>query len=191
MSLLHCIHGTCYASKTINGEVVHEEYRRSDKGLNRCHLVCKFLEAGNEVEKTIRLGQVNLGHKRKDVDLMTSNPLYHHPPTHTATVTTTLAELPGVPADTPLESAGIPPPPVAVSIESTPVSLAASAVGAVAHGLLSPGFLNNITGPSFVSGGGIHFASPTNNIDVSSEIPAPFKLPPSYVSRIPPRVYFY
>mgnify|MGYP005647556877 FL=1 len=76
MSLLHCIHGTCHASKTINGEVVHEEYRRSDEGLNRCHLVCKFLEAGNEVEKTIRLGQVHLGHK--DVDLMTRNPLYHY-----------------------------------------------------------------------------------------------------------------
>jgi hypothetical protein len=161
----------------------------SDKGLNRYHLVCKFLEAGNEVEKTIRLGQVHLGHK--DVDLMTINPLYRHPPTHTATATTTLAELPEVPADTPLESAGIPPSPVAASIESTPVSVAVSAVGAVAHGLLSPGFLNNITGPSFVSGGGTHFASPTNNIDVSSEMPAPFKLPPFYVSRIPPRVYFY
>ena len=46
----------------------------------------------------------------------------------------------------------------------------------------------NITGASFTTGGGHHFASPTtNNNDVSSESPAPFKLPEGYIAGIPER----
>ena len=44
----------------------------------------------------------------------------------------------------------------------------------------------DITGPSFAGGGGHYFASPTNKFsDVSSESPAPFKLPTGYKAGTP------
>ena len=44
----------------------------------------------------------------------------------------------------------------------------------------------NITGLSFAGGDGHYFASPTNKFsDVSSESPAPFKLPTGYKAGIP------
>lgn len=155
--MLNRIHGTKHTSKKINGKVVCAEYKLSDKGNNNCYLVCQFNEGGNDVERSIPVGQVNLGHVKIN---LRSNPLYHPAAAAAAAVIAPLLRV----SDTPLKTQEMPPP--APAAAETPAAA-------------------NITGGSFASDGGNYFASPTNNIDALSINPAPFKLPAEYVSRIP------
>ena len=80
-SELNCSYGVHHSSKTINRTVLCAIWIRSERNVKRCHLVCQFNKGGNDVERTIHVGQVHFGHK--DVDPYT-NPLYCPPPTPTA-----------------------------------------------------------------------------------------------------------
>lgn len=59
-AVLGQLHETNHSSKSINGNVVGVEYKISDVGKTLCHLVCRFLEAGQDVQKTLYVGQVKL-----------------------------------------------------------------------------------------------------------------------------------
>lgn len=52
-AVLGQLHETNHSSKSINGNVVGVEYKISDVGKTLCHLVCRFLEAGQDVQKTL------------------------------------------------------------------------------------------------------------------------------------------
>ena len=58
----------------MNEKVIRAIWKKSNGGINRCHLICQFIEGGNPVEHTIHVGQVCLGHN--EIDPYT-NPLYH------------------------------------------------------------------------------------------------------------------
>lgn len=52
-AVLGQLHETNHSSKSINGNVVGVEYKISDVGKTLCQLVCRFLEAGQDVQKTL------------------------------------------------------------------------------------------------------------------------------------------
>ena len=183
-SYLARLHGPKYKDKKINGKVVGVEFLKSDKGINNCHIIRHFNEVGNVVLKSIPVGQVTLGH----VDINPrSDPLYHPSAVADAAAAAAAATfIPPLPAglsDTPLETQEMPPP---TSPPPPPPPAGASPAAASMVAAASPAAAN-ITGASFATGGGRYFASPTNNIDVLSESPAPFQLPAGYIAGIPER----
>ena len=67
-------YGVNHSSKKANGKVLRAIMIRSSGGINRCHLICEFMEGRDTRRHTIHVGQVNYGHVEVDPY---DNPLYH------------------------------------------------------------------------------------------------------------------